>query len=201
MIVRRVIVPRVRIECGRGWWGRRRYGRLLVAVRRILEATRVSRVIAERYALEIIWRAANRSGLAKRNVVRRLAIEDEIGRLLCRKRLMAAEPYDKRTVHHLNWAVFCGSFDVFVDFAGSGRSNAPARRTFIVTRDDESPARDQAVPWSYFDRDAILHAFERVMNSPVVLGVAGFGRRTGPMGIGRMVVGVFWTLSQRVLRS
>lgn len=32
---------------------------------------------------------------------------------------MTAEPYDDRAIDHLNWAVFCGSFNVFVYFAGA----------------------------------------------------------------------------------
>jgi hypothetical protein len=116
---------------------------------------------------------------------------------------MTAEPYDEWTVHHLYRAVFCESFYVFVNFTGAGGSNSPSGGNSVIARNDESPAGDKTFPWCYFDRDAILHAFKRVVNSPVVLGIAGFGRRTGPMGIGLMVVvavwGVFRTLSQRVI--
>ena len=114
---------------------------------------------------------------------------------------MAAKPYNERAVHHLDWAVFGGPFDVFVDFAGSGRADPPSRWSLVVTWYYKSPAWQEFIPRSYFDRDTILHSFKRVMNSPVVLGVSGLGLWTGPMGIGRMVVGVFWTLSQRVPRS
>ncbi len=114
---------------------------------------------------------------------------------------MAAKPYNERAVHHLDWAVFGGPFDVFVDFAGSGRADPPSRWPLVVTWYYKSPAWQESIPRSYFDRDTILHSFKRVMNSPVVLGVSGLGLWTGPMGIGRVVVGVFWTLSQRVPRS
>ena len=115
---------------------------------------------------------------------------------------MAAEPYNERAVHHLDWAIFSGSFDVFVDFTGSSGANPPSGWALVIAGNDKSPSWHESVPRPYFDRDSILHAFERVVNSPVVLGIAGFaglGRWTGPMGIGRMVMGVFWTLSQRVL--
>ena len=114
---------------------------------------------------------------------------------------MAAEPYNERAVHHLDWAIFSGSFDVFVDFAGSSRANPPSGWTLVVAGHDESPSWHESVPRSYLDRDTILHAFKRMVNSPVVLGVAGLGLWIRPMGIGGMVMGVFWTLSQRVLRS
>jgi hypothetical protein len=80
-----VVVSSVRIEARR-WRSRRgRYG-LLVTVRRIkVFTTGMSRVIAERDAFEITWGAADRFRLTKRNVVRRLAIEDEIGGLFGRK--------------------------------------------------------------------------------------------------------------------
>jgi hypothetical protein len=112
---------------------------------------------------------------------------------------MSAEPRDERTVHHLNWAVFCRSFYVGIYLTRTGRSYAPFCGADVVTLYYESPSWQQAFPWSDFDRDTIFNAFKGVMDSPVVLGVAGFGWWTGPMGFGRMVVGVIWTLSQRVL--
>ena len=110
---------------------------------------------------------------------------------------MTAEPYDERAVDHLYWAVFCGSFYIFVDFTSTGWSNAPFCWAFVIARYYESPSRKESPPGGDFDRDSIFHALKRVMNSPVVLGVVGFGWRTGPVCIGRMVVGVLWTLSQR----
>jgi hypothetical protein len=118
---------------------------------------------------------------------------------------MTAEPYNEWAIHHLYGTVFCGTFNVFVDFAGASRANAPAGRTFEIARYNESPAREQTLPWSYFYRDTIFHTFERVMDAPVELGVVGFGRWTGPMSIGRMVVSLFGrvvrTLSQRSVPS
>jgi hypothetical protein len=54
---------------------------------------------------------------------------------------MTAEPYNERAIHHLYRTVFCGTFYVFVDFAGASRTNAPTGRTFEVARNNESPAR------------------------------------------------------------
>jgi hypothetical protein len=114
---------------------------------------------------------------------------------------VAAEPDDERTVNHLDWTVFCRAFYVFIDFTRAGGSYAPSGRSLVIAGDYKSPSWEQALPGGYFDRDTIFHAFEGMMNSPVELGIVGLGRWTGPMSIGRMVVGavwgVIWTLNQR----
>lgn len=193
VIVRCVIVSGMRIE--RRCW-------LLVPVGLIDIGVRVRWVIvAERDAFEIAGRAANGFSLTKRNIVWWLAFKDEVSRLFGRQRLMTAEPYNERTIHHLYGTVFCGPFDVFVDFTGASRANAPPSGAIEITWNHEAPSREQALPRRYFNRDSIFHALERVVDSPVVLGVFRFGWWTGSMGIGRMVVisrgGVLWTLSQR----
>jgi hypothetical protein len=53
---------------------------------------------------------------------------------------MTAEPYDEWAVSHLNWAVFCGSFYVFVDFTRPGRTNAPPVRAVEIAGKYEPPA-------------------------------------------------------------
>lgn len=115
---------------------------------------------------------------------------------------MTAEPYDERAVHHLNWATFCGSFDVFVNVSGARGADSPSCDAVKFAGHNETPAGQQALPGRYFDGNAILNTFEWVVNSPVVLRIAGFGRWTWPMGFGRVVVGrlvagVVWTLGQR----
>ncbi len=118
---------------------------------------------------------------------------------------MPAEPYYERTIHHLYRTVFCGTFYVFVDFTRSCGTYTPSGGAIEITGDDESPAWQQAFPGCYLDRDTIFHAFEGMMDTPVELGVFGFGRGTGSMGIDHMVVQVFggagWTLSQRSIPS
>lgn len=101
---------------------------------------------------------------------------------------MTAKPYDNGAVHHLDWAVFCGPSYVFVYFAGAGWSNSPSGDTFEITGYDESPAGEQAFPGCDLDRNAVFNAFEGVVNTPVVCSVAGLGRRTWPVSIGRVVV-------------
>ena len=115
---------------------------------------------------------------------------------------MTAEPYDDRAVHHLNRALFCGSFNVFVYFAGARGADSPSDNALKIAGHDEPPAGQQALPGCDLDGDAILNAFERVVNAPVVLGVAGLGRWTWPMGfgcvvVGHLIAGVLWTLGQR----
>ena len=144
--------------------------------------------VAERNAFELAGRAANGIGLAERNVMRRLAFENEVGGLCGRERFVAAKPNDERTVDHLDGAVFCGPLYVFVDFTGASGSYSPTGRTLIVAGYDESPSWKEAFPGGYFDRDSVFHAFKGMVNSPVELGVVGFGRRTGPVCIGRMVM-------------
>jgi hypothetical protein len=199
VVVPCVIMSGMRVESVRRW----RSCWLRVTVWWIYVSVRVSRVIvAERDAFEITWRAANRFRMAKCNIVRRFTFEDEICGLFGRKWLMTAEPYNERSINHLNRAVFCGSFYVFVDFPWTYRADAPFVGTFEIARYDESPAWDQSIPRGYFDRDSVFHAFERMMDSPVELGVVGLWRWTGPMGIGRMVMLALWgvlrTLSQKV---
>ena len=87
---------------------------------------------------------------------------------------MTAEPYYERTIHHLYGAVFCGTFNVFVYFTRASRANAPSCWAIEIAWNDESPSREQTLPWSYLNRDTILHTLERVVNSPVELGVFGF---------------------------
>ena len=55
-----------------------------MTMRRIVVViARVNRMIVTKGdAFEIVWRTANRLGLTKRNIVRRLAFEYEIGRLI-----------------------------------------------------------------------------------------------------------------------
>ena len=115
---------------------------------------------------------------------------------------MTAKPYDDGAVYHLNWALFRGSFNVFVYFAGARGSDSPSGDAFEIAGHDEPPAGQQAVPGCDLDGNAVLNAFERVVNAPVVLGVVRLGRCTWPMGfrcvvVGHLIAVVFWTLGQR----
>ena len=81
-------MTRVGIESRcRCWWRRLRYELVaaFVTMRLIDVTTGVSWVIAERYTFEFVGRAANCLGLTERDVVRWLAIEDEICGLFGRK--------------------------------------------------------------------------------------------------------------------
>ena len=110
---------------------------------------------------------------------------------------MTAEPYDERAVHHLNWAFFYGSFNVFVYFAGTGGADSPSCGATEIAGYDEPPAGQQTLPGCYFDGNSILNTFERVVDTPVVLGVVRLRRRTRPMSFGCMVVVLIGTLGQR----
>jgi len=59
---------------------------------------------------------------------------------------MTAEPYDERAVHHLNWAFFYGSFNVFVYFAGTGGADSPSCGATEIAGYDEPPAGQQPFP-------------------------------------------------------
>ncbi len=87
---------------------------------------------------------------------------------------MAPEPYDQWTVRHLHWAIFCGSFYVLVNFTGASRADAPTSHAFEIAGNNEAPSRQQTPPWCHLDRDAILDAFEWMVNTPVELSVGGF---------------------------
>ena len=115
---------------------------------------------------------------------------------------MTPEPYDDRAVHHLNWALFCGSFNLFVYFAGARGADSPSGDAFEIAGHHEPPAGQQAFPGCDLDGDAAFNAFEWVVNTPVVLGFVGSGRRIRPMGfgcvvVGHLIAGVFWALGQR----
>ena len=150
VIVSCVIVPVMGVVVTGVWierwslcrWCRRRDVLIaaFVTMRLVDVTTGVSRVIAERDTFELVGRAGNCLSLAERDVVRRFAIEDEIGGLFARKRFMAAEPYDHWAVNHLNRTVFCGSFYVFVDFTGSCGPYAPSGRTGVIAGYNESPS-------------------------------------------------------------
>ena len=78
-----VVVSGMRIESRCRWRWRR--NRLLVSVRRVVPAGMNWVIVAERNTFEFAWRPANQLGLAKRNVVRGGAFEDEIGGLVARQ--------------------------------------------------------------------------------------------------------------------
>jgi len=110
---------------------------------------------------------------------------------------MTAEPYDEGAIHHLYRALFYGSLNVFVYFAGTRGPNSPSSGSIEISGYDEPPAGQQTLPGCYFDGNSILNTFERVVDTPVVLGVAGLGRRTWPMGFGWVVVDLIGNLGQR----
>ena len=136
-----VIMSGMRIECGsRRRRRRRRWNRLLVAVSRVVSAWIYRVIITERDTFEFTRRSSNRLGLPKCYIVRRFAFEDEIGGLIARQRLVPAEPYDERTIDHLDWAVFCRPFYIGVYLTGAGRSYTPFFGAFVVAGYNESPS-------------------------------------------------------------
>lgn len=127
MTVVAMIMSRMRVKT--------RGSRLVVPMRRVDMRVRMRRVIvAERDAFQVAWRTSDGVSLSKCNVVRSLTFKDEISGLLGRKRLMTAKPYNERSIHHLYRTVFCRSFYIFVDFAGSGGTDSPTGRPFVFTR-------------------------------------------------------------------
>lgn len=102
---------------------------------------------------------------------------------------MTAEPYDDRAIDHLNWALFCGSFNLFVYFAGARGADSPSGDTFEISRHDKTPAGQQTFPGRDFDGHAVFNALERVVDSPVELGIVRLGRWTWPVVFGRVVAG------------
>ena len=110
---------------------------------------------------------------------------------------MTAEPYDEGPIHHLYRALFYGSLNVFVYFAGTGGADSPSCGATEIAGYDEPPAGQQPFPGCDLYSNAIFDTLERVVNTPVVLGVAGLGRRTWPMGFGWVVVDLIGNLGQR----
>jgi hypothetical protein len=86
MIALAVVVTSMWIEsrCGRRRWRWRR-NRLLVPVRWVVPTGMNWVIVAERYTFEFAWRSADGLGLAKRNVMRGFAFENEICRLVGRE--------------------------------------------------------------------------------------------------------------------
>ncbi len=120
-------------------------------------------------AFERGWRAFGIFRLAKCQIVRRIAVDDDVRAERVRERVVTTEPIDHRAFGQLHRSVANGSpYGFKADFGSARWADAPSHHSFVVGWNEEPPTWHEPRPWGDFDRGAVMDIFERVMYLPPI---------------------------------
>ncbi len=173
MAARAVIVPRVVVF---GVW---KPGITVSVSRVVMPFVGVGQPIMripERDALQRFRRVFRTFRLAKRDVMRRRVVEDQVsGPGRRRKPLGGTEPHNIRTVQQLRWTAADLATEAVFDRRSVRPSHAPFHHPFVVARQNKAPVPDKSEMWTDLYGDRVLHVVVRVMDAPSVVGL-GFAR-------------------------